>query len=325
MGASFWLTVKSLPKQSLLKYKNMKTLKNLPKRPNYIEPHPSIVYLGKGKSDFVPDVNSPFYKVTKNFGAWDDDSKCFGACDNTDYGIEFGSPDWNQWAKKIWDIEVDPPEDYIIIGPQVSDLVSRFRGSEYDAGEWYDHFSFIGDSICSYAIHKDDPQVENLRKHLTGYSEEVSEDTEESPYEKYKRACAELKEAKEKGWKIQYLDNYPRRISSKEIITLSNDVVSLYMGGLLINWDDYKIIKEEPAPSFGIEGDGNGPYKPEYRQDHWKFGCAEIPHSLIKTLVDTSVYKIKVNEVTIGKGKFTMDQLKELYKYHQNKTTNPHY
>lgn len=297
----------------------MKTLKDLPKQPSHIKPHPSIVYLGEGMSDFVPTINSETYRLNES-GAWNTSGECFGSLKEFHYGIEFGSPEWNEWAKVIWDIKEDVPDDYIIIGPKVSDIVFRFKGIQYnDYRHLWDYFEdYAGDGAYPYAIHKDDPQVETLRKYLTGYSEEVSVETEESPYDKYKRACVELEEAKNNNWKIQHMSSKPRHIFFDDLVVLTKGKTWLFVNGdVLLEWDDYTIIKEDPKPSFEIEGDGNGPYKPEYHPYYWKFGCAEITHSLIKTLILADVYKMKVNKITIGKGEFTMDQLKELHEYHK--------
>lgn len=143
----------------------------------------------------------------------------------------------------------------------------------------------------------------------------------------YQKAKEELQEARENGWTIQssewggvYSGDNNYSISDETHVSINNlsTVVINNLGNLPSHsWSMVKIIKEEPAPSFEVNG-----YKPEYHMAYWKFGCAKIIHDIVDGLVahhedmgeSCNEYK-GMTSVTIGAGTFTMDQLIELSNY----------
>ena len=147
--------------------------------------------------------------------------------------------------------------------------------------------------------------------------------------ERYHKAKHELIEAKKNGWKLDYSPSIVTDLSSPELKNpdpdklLFNRSFVLCYGDDYTRWSDWKIIKEEPIPSFTITTD-EGSFKPEYKGEYWKFGCAIIEPKLIESIVNASTFpqyayigNKGIEEVKIGKGVFTIEQLKELHQYHK--------
>lgn len=271
------------------------------------------------------------------------------------YSVEFGSPEWNRWASVKFDLQ-DIPDDYVWIGggPLNKGVVNdEFWGSYLYKNEWYYieepfFFHFSGHlNSTQYIIRKDDPQYGNAKKYFTSLYKDTNNIDKVPDYctdpvlveldnkhqelvKAYQKAKEELQEAKENGWTIRssewgglyYLGN-TYSISDETHVSINNlsTIVINNLGHLPSHpWSMVEIIKEEPAPSFEVNG-----YKPEFQTYCWKFGCAKISHQLVDGLVahhkdmgeSCDEYK-GLTSVTIGAGTFTMDQLIELSNYRKN-------
>ena len=86
--------------------------------------------------------------------------------------------------------------------------------------------------------------------------------------------------------------------------------------GVLDLW--FEPVYEKSCPDITING-----YKGEFFDTHVKFGCAEIHKQLFLELYavkdSTWTNGREIESVTIGKGTFTKDQIKEIAEYYLNK------
>ena len=91
--------------------------------------------------------------------------------------------------------------------------------------------------------------------------------------------------------------------------------------GVLDLW--FEPVYEEEYPNITITING---YKGEFFNDYVKFGCAEIGKELfiqinkfILARFDCGISNKEIESVTIGKGTFTKEQIKQIAEYYLNK------
>lgn len=307
----------------------------LPDRPADSTAPKDMVYIGRGGTPAVIDAGGLNFKY---YCTYDNRYNWWGIGEHANFYQEFGSPNWNRWAEALYDLK-EIPEDYIWIGvkPRAKiGVISSFVGGFLEIGGWDIYDDLLGDSDSHYIVHKDDPVAELARQHYTQMPVSAPKSNSESTLEKnavqlledYKKAQEELQEAKKNKWQLNVCGINIRDIDEGDHIELHDGVLFLrnYETRRKLLWSEYKIIKPDPIPDFPIVGDGNGPYKPEYHTDYWKFGCAKICHSLIQNLVDAFESNNKDTEtrnlqsVTIGQGEFTIKQLQQLNDYHRKQS-----
>ena len=85
--------------------------------------------------------------------------------------------------------------------------------------------------------------------------------------------------------------------------------------------ESWEPVYEESFPDITING-----YKGKFFDDFVKFGCAKINKGLILKIWDliinpnwSKIDSKEIESVTIGKGTFTKDQIKEIAEYYLNK------
>ena len=310
---------------------------DLPKLPCKSKPlSHNLIYLGKGgsKNDNIVRIEGccPYYSCEEDF-KWG--RGYLGSSPRLHYAIEFGTSVWNKWAEKRFNLESIPSKG-VFIG-SYEDVVRMDLGRvhmkiSFD-GTWgaepdYFYKHRINSPNCrdaktSYVcVLKED--VGTLKKvkeyyrkiNLAPTNHDSPQAIDVTPYLKYQKACKDLQEAKEEGYLIKR--DLLREIFPKEHIILKDDKVYLStLYGKERFWEEYEIIKEENCPSFEIEGDGDGPYVPKYSSTGWIFGCKLISHKIIKSCQELPE---GINEVKIGQGVFTREQIKELHDYAESKT-----
>ena len=118
------------------------------------------------------------------------------------------------------------------------------------------------------------------------------------------------------------IGNYPGRNMGLEADVLRKEnIIALKKAGVLDLW--FEPVYEEEYPNITING-----YKGEFFNDYVKFGCAEIESKLFIALYNNldknySTKYSKTNKqfesITIGKGTFTKEHIKQIAEYYLNK------
>lgn len=102
-------------------------------------------------------------------------------------------------------------------------------------------------------------------------------------------------------------------------VSVKECINKLKQSGVLDLW--FEPVYEESCPDITING-----HKGEFFDNYVKFGCAEISHKyfcniynlIFKTPKGTETNR-EVESITIGKGTFTKEQIKEIASYYLNK------
>ena len=332
-----------------------------PKPPPHLQIPKHHVYLGCG--DDIPTLTGNYcgyygdgYPIEDIRGHFIE-NKLEGSSRCSHYSVEFGSPEWNKWAEVMFDLTTIP-DGFVWIGknPNRKGVVTDTFDGAYHT-KWTSRHSpwpcltkwmkvgYIEDywSDLEYCINITDPQYNKARKYFTnlhksdvGGEDLVSPSNDHSDpvlvkleaehqklIESYHKAHEELQEARTNGWGLRIDGRLAHPVLDCFRYIITNNKLCFSDGFLQWSADKVKTIKEQPAPSFEVNG-----YKPEYHKDYWKFGCAKIGHLLIHSLIVHSLidmdkggdgdYK-NITAVTIGKGTFTIDQLIELNNYRKNR------
>lgn len=172
-----------------------------------------------------------------------------------------------------------------------------------------------------------------------GWNDDIPDDCKEITFEQFEKYVLNSKENMEKkiiGYKLikpeyeQAAIEICKQNGSKDIDDLRNDPKDgcsilifskaekwLKQAGVLDLW--FEPVYEEEKPNITING-----HKAEFFDDYVKFGCAEIAVDHFKQIWDVmTVNHInsnrKVDKVTIGKGEFNAEQIKQIVEYYKNK------